>query len=97
MLKLVRAPSAYVKARAYPKQVTQECDAERYDGLKFTMDETMFAAYDKANFRKAKVLVIASSDFVNTSMSLFGPDAIILEGIDLDWMQWHLVFNGKQR
>ena len=37
--------------------------------------------------RKAKVLVVASSDFVHTSKSLFWPDVIILAGTVLDWMQ----------
>ena len=35
-------------------------------------DETIFAAYDQAEMRKAKFMIIANSDFVYTSKSLFG-------------------------
>ena len=48
------------------------------------MDEIIFAAYDKAEMRKAKILVIASSDFVNTSKSLLWPDVLTLAGTDLN-------------
>ena len=71
MFKQVRAPPAQEKERVYPKQITQEGDAEQNDGLKFRLDETIFAAYDKADIRKTKTLMIASSDFVNTSKFLF--------------------------
>ena len=55
--------------------------------MRFRIDEAIFAAYDEAEMRKAKILVIASSDFVNSSKSLFWPDVIMLAGTDLDWMQ----------
>ena len=48
---------------------------------------TIFAAYDKAELRRAKKLVVASSDFVHTSISLFWPDVKMLALTDLDWMQ----------
>ena len=48
--------------------------------LKFRTDETIFAAY-------AKILVVASSDLVHTSKSLFWPDLIMLAAIDLDLMR----------
>ena len=69
--KQVRAPPAHVKENAYPKQVTQEGDAERYAELRFRIDETIFAAYAKAAMRTAKKLVSGSWDFLNTSKSLF--------------------------
>ena len=47
MFKQVRAPPAHVKERAYPKQVAQEGDVERYGDLNFKIDEIIFAAYDK--------------------------------------------------
>ena len=50
-------------------------------------DETIFAAYDKAEMRKAKIMVVASSDFVYNSKSLFWPDVIMLAAVDLDLMQ----------
>ena len=62
--------------KAYPKIVAQGGDAERYGTLKFRVVEIIFVAYDKAEKREAKMLVIASSDFVHTSKSLFWPDAI---------------------
>ena len=73
MIKQVRSPPAHVKERAYPKIVTQRGDAERYGELNFRIDETIFAAYDKAETRKAKILVIASSDVAHASKSLFWP------------------------
>ena len=43
-------------------------------------DETIFAAYDKAEMRKAKIMIVANSDFVHTSKSLFWPDVMMLVG-----------------
>ena len=60
-----------MKERAYPKIVAQGGDAERYGVLKLRVVETIFAAYDQAEKRKAKMVVIACSDFVHTSKSLF--------------------------
>ena len=76
-----------MKERAYPKQVTQEGDVERYGGMKIRKDETNFAAHDKVEMRKAKVLMVANSDFAHTSNSLFWSDVIILAAIDLDLIQ----------
>ena len=50
-------------------------------------DESIFAAYDKAEMRKAKIMIVANSDFVCTSKSLFWPDVILLAAVDLDLMQ----------
>ena len=87
-----------MKERAYPKQVNQEGDVQRYGGLKaIKKDETIFAAYDKAEMRKAKIMVIAKSDFVYTSKSLFWPDVIMLAAIDLDLMQSVSMAIGVQR
>ena len=83
-----------MKERAHPKRVEQEGEIKRYYELKFKIEETIFAAYDKAEMRKAKILVIASSNFMNTSNSFFWPDVIMLAGTDLEGMQ--LGFNGKQ-
>ena len=77
-----------MKERAYPKQVNQEGDVQRYGGLKaIKKDETIFAAYDKAEMRKANIMIVASSDFVYTSKSLFWPDVIMLAAVDLDITQ----------
>ena len=77
-----------MKERAYPKQVNQEGDVQRYGGLKaIKKDGTIFAAYDKAEMRKATILVVASSDFVYISKSLFWPDVIMLTAVDLHLMQ----------
>ena len=84
----VKAPPGHVKKRAYQKQVKQEGDIQRYGGLKaIKKDETIFAAYDKAEMRKAKIMVVASSDFVYTSKSPFWPDVIMLAAVDIDLMQ----------
>ena len=76
-----------MKERASPKQVTGEGDADRNDELRFRIDETIFAACDKAEMRKAKILVISISDFVNTSRKFFRPSLIMLAGTDMDCMQ----------
>ena len=76
MFRQVKAPPGHVKERAYPKQMNQECDVQKYGGLKaIKKDETIFAAYDSAEMRKAKIMIVANSDFVYTSKSLFWPDA----------------------
>ena len=62
--------------------MNQEGDVQRYDGLKaIKKDETIFAAYDKAEMRNAKILIVAYSDFVHTSKSLFWPDVIMLAAV----------------
>ena len=98
MLRRIKAPPGHVKERAYPKQVNQEGDVQRYGGLKaIKKDETIFAAYDKAEMKKAKIMIVASSDFVNTSKSLFWPDVIMLAAVDLDLMQSVSMAIGVQR
>ena len=98
MFKQIRAPPGHVKDRAYPKQVTQEGDAQRYGGMKtIRKDETIFAAYDKAEMRKAKTMIVANSDFVHNSKSLFWPDVIMLSAVDLDLMQSVSMAIGVQR
>ena len=59
--------------------MNQDGDVQRYgvsEAIK--KDETIFAAYDKAKMRKSKIMIVASSDFVYTSKSLFWPDVIML-------------------
>ena len=81
--------------------MNQEGDVQRYGGLKaIKIDETIFAAYDKAEMRKTKIMVVASSDFVYTSKSLFWPDVIIMAAVDLDLMQsvsMAIGYNGRQK
>ena len=98
MFRQLKAPPGHVKERAYPKQVNQQCNVQRYGGLKaIKIDETIFAAYDKAEMRKAKIMIVASSDFVYTSKSLFWPDVIMLAAVDLDLMQSVSMAIGVQR
>ena len=98
MFRQVKSPPAHVKERAYPKQVNQEGDVQRYGGLKaIKKDETIFAAYDKAEMRKVKIMIVANSDFVHTSKSLFWPDVIMLAAVDLDLMQSVSMAIGAQR
>ena len=97
MFKQIRATPSQVKERAYPKQAIQDGDIERYGGMKFGKDEAIFSAYDKAEMKKAKILVVASSDFSHTSESLFWSDVIKLAAIDLDLMQSMSMAIGVQR
>ena len=88
MSRQVKAPPGHVKERAYPKQVNQEVEVQKYGGLKaIKKDETILAAYDKAEMRKAMIMIVANSDFVHTSKSLFWPDVIMLAAVDPDLMQ----------
>ena len=87
-----------MKERAYPKQVNQDGDVQRYGGLQaIQKDETIFFAYDKAEMRKAKIMIVANSDFVYTSKSLFWPDIIMLAAVDLDLTQSVSMAIGVQR
>ena len=99
MFRQIKAPQGHVKERAYPKQVNKEGDVQRYGGLKaIKKAETIFAAYDEAEMRKAKIMEVASSDFVYTSKSsLFWPDVLMLAAIDLDLMQSVSMAIGVQR
>ena len=91
-------PPSHVKERVYPKQVNQDGDAQRYGGLTaIKKDESIFAAYDKAEMRKAKIMVVANSEFVYTSKSLFWPDVIMLAAVDLDLLQSVSLAIGVQR
>ena len=86
-------PPGHVKERVY-----QDGDAQRYGGLTaIKKDETIFAAYDKAEMRKAKIMVVANSEFVYTSKSLFWPDVIMLAAVDLDLLQSVSLAIGVQR
>ena len=67
-LQTKRASPAHLKERAYPKQVTQEINAERCGELRFRTDETIFPYYDKAEMRIAKILVIVCAYFLNTQV-----------------------------
>ena len=83
IIQQIRAPPGHVKDKLYPKQVTQEGDVQRYGGMKtIRKDETIFAAYDKPETRKAKIMIVANSDFVHTCKSLFWPDVIMLAAVD---------------
>ena len=98
MFKQIRAPAGHVKDRACPKPVTQEGDVQRYRGMKMIRkDETIFAAYDEAEMRKAKIMIVANSDFVHTSKSRFWPDVIMLAAVDLDQIQSVSMAIGVQR
>ena len=98
MFRQLMTPPGHVKERVYPKQVNQEGDVQRYGGLKaIKKDETIFAAYVKAEIRKANNMIVANSEFVHTSKSLFWPDVIMLAAVDLDLLQSVSVAIGVQR
>ena len=97
-VKQVTAPPGHVKEIIYPKIVNQDGDTQRYGGLKaIKKDATIFAAYDKAEIRKAKIMVVANSEFVHTSNPLFWPDVIMLAAVDLDLLQAVTMAIGVQR
>ena len=52
---------------------------------------------DKAEIRKAKIMIVANSEFVYTSKSLFWPDVIMLAAVDLDLLQSVSLAIGVQR
>ena len=88
MFKQLSSPPGHVKERIYPKLGNQDGDAQRYGGLiAIKKDETIFAAYDKAEMRKAKFMIVTNSEFVYTSKSLFWPEVIMLAAVDLDLLQ----------
>ena len=90
-------PPGHVKEKVYPK-LNQDGDAQRYGGLKARKkDEIIFAAYDKAEMRKAKIMVVANSELVYTSKSLFWPDVIMVAAVDLDLLQSISLAIGVQR
>ena len=98
MFRQVSSPPGHVKERIYPKLVNQDGDAQRYGGLKaIKKDETIFAAYDKAEMRKARIMILANSEFVYTSKSLFWPAVIMLAAVDLDLLQSISLAIGVQR
>ena len=98
MFKQLSSPPGHVKERIYPKLVNQDGDAQRYGGLiAIKKDETIFATYDKAEMRKAKIMIVANSEFVYTSKSLFWPDVIMLAAVDLDLLQSISLAIGVQR
>ena len=90
MFRQVSSPPGHLKERIYPKLVNQDSDVQRYGGLKATKkDETIFAAYDKAEMRKAKIMIVANSEFLqvsflagryNDSSGRSGPTAIGISG-----------------
>ena len=98
MFKQLSSPPGHVKKKIYPKLVNQDGDAQRYGGLiTIKKDETIFAAYDKAEMRKAKIMIVANSEFVHTSKSLFWPDVIMLAAVDLELLQSISLAIGVQR
>ena len=98
MFRQVSSPRGHVKERIYPKLVNQDGDVQIYGGLKsIKKDETIFAAYDKAEMRKAKIMIVANSEIVYTSKSLFWPDVIMLAAVDLDLLQSISLAIGVQR
>ena len=51
------------------------------------MGDSLFAAYDPLDIKAAKNLIVASSDYLYTPRSLFGPVLIFLTAPKLDWGQ----------
>ena len=64
-----------------------EGDDKRYPGLKATVGDSLFAAYDPLDKKAAKYLIVTSSDYLYTPRSLFWPDVNFLTAPKLDWGQ----------
>ena len=92
MFRQISSPPGHVKERIYPKLVNQDGDVQRYGGLKAIKKDD-----DKAEMRKAKIMIVANSEFVYTSKSLFWPDVIMLAAVDLDLLQSISLAIGVQR
>ena len=92
MFRQLTTPPGHVKERIYPKLVDQDSDVQRYGVLKaIKKDEIIFAAYDKAEMRKAKIMIVANSVRVHLQVSVLagrhnvgsvrsGPTAIGISG-----------------
>ena len=97
MFRQVTAPPGHVKERIYSKLVNQDGDVQRYGGLKAIKNDKTIFAYDKAEIKKAKIMIVANSELVHTSKSLFWPDVIMLAAVDLDLLQAVSMAIGVQR
>ena len=92
MFRQLSSPPGHVKERVYPKQVSQEGDAQRYSELKaIKKDETIFAVrqsrneegqdYDSSEFKVRthfQVPVLTGRHYVGSGRS--GPTAIRVNG-----------------
>ena len=98
MFRQLTTSPGHVKERIYTKRVSQDSDVQRYGGLEaIKKDGTIFAAYDKAEIRKAKIMIVANSEFVYTYNSLIWPDFIMLAAVDMDLLQSVSLATGVQR
>ena len=61
------------------------------------MGDCLFAAYDPLDLKKAKYLIVASSDYLYTPRSPFWPDVIFLTAPTLYWGQAVGMAIGVQR
>ena len=61
-----------------------EGDDRRYAGLKAAVGDSLFAAYHPLDTKAAEYLIVASSDYLYTSRSLFWPDVIFLTAPKLE-------------
>ena len=59
IFKQIRAPPVHVKYRAYPKQVTQEGDVQRYGGMKMIRKDEKIKDYDSCELRLRTYLQVS--------------------------------------
>ena len=60
-----------------------EGDERRYAHLESLKGDTLFAEHDPFEIKTAKILTLASSDYLYTPRSLFCPDLILLTAPNL--------------
>ena len=78
----VQVPGEY--SRDYPRATSVVGDHKGNEGLKTPMGDSLFAAYDPLDIKAAKHLIVASSDYLYTSRSLFWRDVNFLTEPKLD-------------
>ena len=60
-------------SRDYPRATSVEGDDKSYEGLKTPIGDNLFAAYDPLDIKRAKYLIVATSDSLYTAGSFFSP------------------------
>ena len=80
-----QVPGEY--SRDYPRATSVEGDDRIFEGLRLSMGDSLFAAFDPLDVKAVKHLIVDSSDYVYTFSSLFWSDVIFLTAPKLDWWQ----------
>ena len=74
-----------------------EVDEKRYAHLESPKGDSLFAAYDSLEIKLRTILIVASSEYLCKSRSLFWPDVIFLTVPNLDWGHAVVIATSVQR